>query len=424
MYRHNFAKLSTQKRPSFFPVLLTAFIDLVGITLIFPIMAPLLIDNETHIFPPEYDEALRDIIYGFLIATFPIAQFFGAPILGALSDRFGRKPILLISISGAFLGYILFGIAIVMNNLPLLFIARIIPGFMGGNIAVIFSAVSDLSKVEERAKNFGLIGMAFGLGFILGPSLGGVLSDPNVVSWFSYDTPLWATAILSLFNLILIWKIFPETIKQKQKTPFGLGAGFRNISLAFSFPNLRWILISQFLVTLGFAFFTQYFQVFLIKKFEFDVRSIGMFFGYIGVWIAIAQGLIVRFISGKVKAEILVSIFIFTLGCSLPLLLVPNQWQYLLAIVPLIALSQGIQAPNLTATISIQATKEQQGSILGINQSMQSLGLALPSILGGFLSSLNYNYPIQASAIFIFIAWGVFQLFRLSKGPKEKAQLN
>ena len=392
-------------------------------TLVFPIMAPLFVGNKTGLFDPAVSEGTRDVVMGFLLGTYPIAQFFGAPILGALSDRYGRKPILLVSISVSFIGYILFGTAIVMNNLPLLFISRVLPGFMGGNISVIFSAVSDLSKPEERPKNFGMVGMVFGLGFILGPAIGGVLSNNNLVSWFSYDTPLWATAALAFINLILIWRIFPETLKQKSDTPFGLTTGLKNLSIAFSLSNLRWILISMFLGTLGFSFFTQFFQVFLEKKFHFDAPQIGLFFGYVGLWIAIAQGLIVRGLAGRVRPEVLVTVFFFTLACAIPLLLLPEQWYYLLLISPLIAVSQGIQAPNLMTVVSMQATKEQQGSILGINQSMQSLGQALPCFAGGFLSAINFNYPMLAASFFVMVGWGVFLLFRLSHKSKTRAHL-
>ena len=133
-----------------------------------------------------------------------MAQFFGAPILGAMSDRFGRKKILILSLVGTCIGYLFFGAGIAAASLITLFISRAIDGFTGGNISIALSAIADISDPKEKAKNFGLIGMAFGLGFILGPYIGGKLADPSVVGWFTHSTPFWFAAALTFLNIILV----------------------------------------------------------------------------------------------------------------------------------------------------------------------------------------------------------------------------
>ena len=147
-------------------VFITVFIDLLGVGIIIPVFAPLIIENKHGMMPAEMTEATRSIFYGFLTATFPFFQFFGAPILGTLADKYGRKKILQISLVGTLVGYVLFALSIHYQILWMLFLARAIPGFMGGNISIVSAALADISKPEERAKNFGLIGMAFGMGFI------------------------------------------------------------------------------------------------------------------------------------------------------------------------------------------------------------------------------------------------------------------
>ena len=158
-------------------VFITVFIDMLGIGIIIPITPNLFLNPAQSILPPEFSEHSRNILYGFFAATYPFFQFFGAPILGTLADRFGRRKILQISLVGTFIGYVLFAFAIQSKLIWLLFLSRARPGCTGGNISIALAALADVSKPEEKAKNFGLVGMAFGLGFILGPTLGGILSS-------------------------------------------------------------------------------------------------------------------------------------------------------------------------------------------------------------------------------------------------------
>lgn len=226
-------------------------------------------------------------------------QFFGAPLLGTLADRFGRKKILWISLFGTWLGYLLFIIGILTQNIYLLFIGRSIDGFTGGNISIAQSAISDISTEENKSRNFGLIGMAFGLGFVFGPYIGGKLSDPSIVSWFSFETPFYLALLLTTINIFLVIKMFPETLKERSTQKIDLLAGFKKLGKAASNSQMRSIFIIVFLLTIGFNFFTQFFQVFLISKFTFTQSQIGDLFAYMGLWIAIAQGAFLRPLSKK-----------------------------------------------------------------------------------------------------------------------------
>jgi len=165
-------------------IFLTVFIDMLGITIVIPVFTTLFFEPTTAFFTPEDGNVIRSILFGWMIASFPIMQFFGAPVLGALSDKYGRKPILTITIFASLIGYLLFAYAIYSGILWLTFVSRAFSGFMGGNISIAQSAISDISTPEDKAKNFGLIGVAFGLGFILGPAIGGVLADDTIYPWF------------------------------------------------------------------------------------------------------------------------------------------------------------------------------------------------------------------------------------------------
>ncbi len=391
-------------------IFLTVFIDMLGVGIIIPVIPVIFFDPETSLFAFEVSNTYRSVMYGLLIACFPFMQFFGAPLLGTISDRYGRKPILMLSLIGTLLGYLLFAWAILNQNLVLLFISRMIPGFMGGNIAIILSSIADISDAESKTKNFGLVGMAFGLGFILGPTIGGVLADESVLSWFNHATPFWFTAILTFLNIIFVQFIFPETLKESRHSKLSLFKGFQNIAASFRVPNLRSIFIVVLLLSLGFSFFTQFFSVYLIQEFSYSEKNIGLLYGWIGLWLAFTQGVIVRRLSSRFKSEKLLRFTILGLSVSLLVLLVPSEavWFYLLN--PFVAIFQGTTSPNLISLISSQAGPERQGEILGINQSMNSLGQMLPPLIAGYINSIDSSLPILVAAGLTFLGWVVLNL--------------
>src|SRR3989344_859555 len=398
-----------KKNFSILPIFLVVFIDLLGIGVVIPILGPLFLGNE--LLSESYTFSARTILLGFLIASYSIAQFFGSPILGALSDKYGRKKVLFLSLPGTFLGYLLFGVALLQQNLLLLFVSRIIGGFSGGNLSSVMSSIADLSDEKSKAKNFGLVGMAFGLGFIFGPFIGGKLADPTLVSWFNYATPLWFAAILSLFNMLMVANYFKETSTTRLDTKISMLTGFRNIQKAFTIKNLRVIFIIVFLITLGFNFFTQFFQVLLIEKFSFNQSDIGNLFAFVGIWIAFSQGVLTRVLSKKFSPKQILPFSILFLAISLPLLLLPSKLFYLYAANAVIAIFAGLTFPNYTAIVSGLSAKDSQGEILGINQSIQAIGIAIPPIVAWFIVSIRLYLPIIVSAALMFIAWLVFVMF-------------
>jgi DHA1 family tetracycline resistance protein-like MFS transporter len=396
---------SEKPKISLFPIFLTVFIDLLGLGIVLPVTPALLLNPAEPILPAETDIHTRTLIYGYLTAIYPIMQFFGAPVLGALSDRHGRKKMLALSLSGTLLGYLLFAYSIITNNIILLFISRALDGFTGGNIAIALSAISDISTEKTRARNFGLIGAAFGLGFILGPYIGGKLADPNIVSWFRSDTPFWFAAILTGLNLILIQFNFKETLLKPKESKVSMSTGLINLGNAIRHPRLSPLFLVVFLITLGFNFFTQFFSVFLISKFKMSVSQVSDIFAYVGLWIVIGQGALQRPLSAKFKPVAILKFSMVVLALVLPLLLVPDESQWLFLVIPFVALSNGLTQPNMTAMVSMEADASEQGQILGINQSIQSIGMAIPPIVAAYINEISINLPIISSASLIFLGW-------------------
>lgn len=394
-------------------IFFTIFIDLVGYGILIPVVPQLLANPGSASYLLPYGTSIQNgyLLLGLLVAVFPLGQFFATPLLGQLSDRYGRKPVLLISILGTSVSYILFAIGIVTKNIPLLFISRFFDGITGGNISVAQATIADITTKENRSKNFGMIGAAFGLGFIFGPYLGGKLADPHLVSWFTAATPFWCAALLALLNVVFISKFLRETNTKKKKEKIVWSKAFKNIRNAFSSKTLKPLFITNFLFTSGFTFFTTFFSVFLISRFGFRPAQIGNFFAVIGLCSVFTQGIVTRFLSKKYSEEKILSLSF--LGTSLIMLLffVPKAPFYLYLIVPFFSVCNGLSMANMTGLISRRAPNEIQGEILGLNASVLALGQFVSALLSGFIAErISPSSPLLFSSAFIFLGWLFFVL--------------
>lgn len=401
-----------------FPLFITVFLDLLGMGIVIPIAAPLLLSAGDKMLPSYLSFGQRSFILGLLLGIFSIAQFFGAPVLGALADKYGRKRLLLFSIGGTCLSYLLFAIGIMRRSILLCFFSRALDGFTGGNISIAMSVISDITEEKDRAKNFGLIGVSFGLGFILGPFVSGILMDTKLVSWFNYTTPYWFAFMLSFVNVLILQFLLKETLIVKSEAPIKLFTGVRNLRNAFRTQKTRSLFITLFMVVFGFNFFTQFFQVFLIYKFNFSASNIAYLFAYIGLWLAFSQGVVNPSLSRRCNPRFLVSWSTLICALTFPFLLLPGDSWWIYLIVPFVALFNGINTPNLAAVISFQADATKQGAILGIRQSILSIAMAIPPIIAGIITFLNINLSIWAAAFFTFMGWITFQFVFLRHGKR------
>lgn len=410
------------KKGNLLTLFIIVFLDLMGIGIMIPVLAPLMLDPTSALVPAAWSEATRNIALGFLVAAYPLAQFFGAPILGTLSDRHGRKKLLQLSLVGTFIGYLLFAVGLLTNQLWLLFFSRSLDGFTGGNIGVANSAIADMSTEQTRAKNFGLIGMAFGFGFIIGPYIGGRLADPTVLPWFNAAVPFYFAALLSLLSLTLLTFRFQETLKKPSHSRVHLFLGFEHIAKSFKMHNLKVIFLVIFLHTLGFSFYTQFMPVFLVQKFAMTTAQIGTFFGFVGLWIALSQGLFTRIASRFFSPQRVLQFSIFLLAFSvLAVTRVPTAF-LLFFTQPLVALFEGLTFPNTTAVVSEIAKPTEQGEAMGVTQSLRALGQAIPSLIAGFLVSINENLAILTGAGIILLAWIIFVISFRPTGRAPGAQ--
>src|SRR5260221_960590 len=398
------------KRHPIWIILFTILIDTLGIGILGPIMPQLLGNpNSPHYLLGNMDVRRGYVMFGFLVAVFPVMQFFATPILGQLSDRYGRKPVLALSLGGTAFGYALFAIGIILHNIPLLFAARALDGITGGNLSVAQAAIADVTSPQDRTKNFGMIGAAFGVGFIIGPFLGGVLADPSIVSWFSAATPFWFAAILASANTIQVLVQFDETNQHMRNFDVDFTRGIGNIARAYAMPELRPIFLTSFFFNAGFGFFISFFGLFLIHRFGFNEARIGNFFAWVGVCAIFTQLVTTRKVAAKfAEAQVLK---VSLLGVSIVMfvyLAVPSPI-WLLLIPPLSSTFNGLSLANMSGLLSRSVAPQGQAEVFGIGSSIQALANALPPLLGGFVAaSFAPQAPVLAASLTMFVAWLAF----------------
>ncbi len=384
-----------------FPLLFTAFIDSLGFGLVLPLLSGIVFNAESTILP-NTTPGIQGLFFGFVIAAFCLGQFFGSPILGALSDRYGRKKILSISIAVGVWSYLLGSLGIYTNSITLFLIARLFQGIACANFSIAQTMVVDLSNEEQKRDRFVLVGMAWGIGFILGPCIGGLFADRQALAFLF-------SALLCLANLLLIQFFVKESLLIRKESAWSPLSLMRDMKRAFTHPALRGIFLTAFLFSLGWGFFTEFSPITLMHRFSFGPREIGHFYTYAGIWIALCQGLLIRPMLKKFPPAQLLRIALLFLGVNLLLFMGSREIWILLIAVPLITFPESLIYPNGAALISSLSSRDEQGEMLGIYNSVQwsSIGI-LPLFSGAFVASYPL-LPIIFSSIMLFIALAVFQ---------------
>jgi len=349
-------------------IFLTLFLDLLGVGILIPII-PYLVRNFRS-------DALT---IGLLVLVFSLAQFIMTPVLGALSDRYGRRPILLMSLFGTAVGHFMFGLA---PTLGFMFAARILDGITGGNISAAQAYIADITPPEDRAKSFGLIGAAFGLGFMMGPAIGGMLST------ISLQAPAFAAGGLALVTTILSYFFLPESLPPERRTrnpmSWAVLNPFRAIGSALSRANMRLILLAGFALNFAYSGLQSHFAIYTLTRFGLNERENSWLLTYLGVMVTIIQGGLIRRLIPLIGESRLVrgGLVLGALG-FLALIYAPSPG-YIYGALTLLSMGSGLAAPALQSWVSQRATGSEQGVIMGVTQSLGSLSRILGPLWAGF----------------------------------------
>lgn len=404
-----------KKDKALFALVFTLFLDFVGLFMVVPIFAPLLLDPHSALLSTTASHFQRTVTVGLLITIYGVGQFFGAPVLGELSDQFGRKKLLctglVLLIAANLLGA--FGLAI--HSLVLLFVCRFLTGVASGNASVIFAAVANISKTEEeKSINLGYLAGAVSMGVIAGPLLGAHFSNSNLVGWFSHHTPFLCMAALMFCNLLLVLFGYKDTgVYHRRKFEFSVG--FRNIADCFARPDLRWMLLAYFFFVTSTESLFAGLPVFAIQKFHVNSVWIGNLFA----WGALLAAFSSLYLNKQLARKM--NFYWITLGglCVLclgyiGLFLPEHPWQLYLPY-GLVGLACSIVWGNENAIIANSVTEDEQGKVLGVAQSLLSLALILGPGLMGFLAAIHHNFVIDLS-----LSAGLLALFVFLKVFKKK----
>jgi len=365
-------------------IFITMLIDITGWGIIIPVI-PKLIQELIH---GDVSEAAK--IGGWIAFSYAITQFVFSPIIGNLSDKFGRRPIILLSLFAFGLDYILLALA---PTITWLFIGRIIAGISGASITTASAYIADVSTPENRAKNFGMIGAAFGLGFIIGPVIGGLLGQ------FGSRVPFYAAAGLCMLNFLYGYFILPESLAKDNRREFSLKranpiGAFLNLR---RYPQLIGLVISIFLLYTAAHAVHSNWSYYTIYKFNWDEKMIGISLGAIGLLVGLVQGVLIRWVNPKLGNEksIYVGMALYTFGMIL-FALATESWMLFVFLIPYCL--GGIAGPAMQAVISGQVPANEQGEIQGTLSSLMSAS----AIVGPPMMSTIFYYFTHKEAPFQF----------------------
>jgi multidrug resistance protein len=397
----------SMKKSPLASILSIVFIDLIGFGMIIPIL-------------PLYAQRFQASEWqiGILLASYSFMQFLASPVLGWFSDRYGRKPVLLCSLIGSATGYILMANA---ASLAVLFLARILAGVAGASVGTASAYIADITPPENRSKRMGLIGAAFGIGFVLGPAIGGILSQWSVIA------PFWFAAVLSILNAVLMWIMLPEPERHaaRERGPVNL----RQIFEQAGSWRLGVVTIIYFIAIAGFAIVTVIYPQVSHRRFALNQSQISYIFVMVGLIGAAIQGggigrLVQRFGDANLAiagfAIMSISMMMMPLARSVPL--------FLLFTVGL-AVGNSLSQPTVNAIASKSASAALQGRVMGVVQSAGSLGRVFGPVLAGFLLTGDHtrpnvqygNTPFLVGGVIIAVAFGLATTLRRAEPTKVVA---
>jgi DHA1 family tetracycline resistance protein-like MFS transporter len=383
---------------------LTVFLDLVGFGIVIPLL-------------PLYAERFgaSPVAVTWLVAIYSLMQFAFAPWWGRLSDRVGRRPVLLVGLFGSALSYLLFGLA---GSLTMLFVARALAGVMGANIGVAQAYVADVTPAADRARGMGLIGAAFGLGFIFGPALGGLLSH------LGHAVPFFAAAALAGVNGLLAVRFLPEPrrVEDAAEAPrqMGLRARLTALLTVGGDPGARTLYAVFFLLTFAFAGFEATLSLWADRRWHFSPAEVAYLFAYIGVMVTVVQGGMIGPLARRIGERRLALVGVAAMAMGLATLPASPSALMLAAPLAVLAFGQGASVAAISALISRGAPPAQQGRLLGVSQSLSALGRVLGPVWGGVaFARLGISAPYLSGAVIVAGALVLMLLMHQAVGEQR-----
>ncbi|MFW9987600.1 MAG: MFS transporter [Candidatus Odinarchaeota archaeon] len=379
-------------RKKLFIIFIIIFTEILGYSILMPLL-PFLAQSL----------GLNPFQIGFIASIFFLCQFVASPITGKLSDRFGRKPVLIFSQISTLIGFLLLGVA---TNVSILIAARIVDGLLGSNMTVSQAYLSDISSTQNRTRVFGYSSAVFGLALTFGPFIGGILSE------ISYSTPMFLAAGISLISIILVIIFLPESLTEK-KDRFSLRfedvIPIKEARRFFKSSKIRSLLLIFFIYNFGFFIFISTFSLFANAQFAISAKEVGIYMAWIGITRVLFQSLLIDPLLKKISENALLFSGFISLIFSMVFLAFTSN--LIILFIPLFFLSYGtgVGRPILTSKLTKVVKREETGSIFGVNNSLNSIGQIFCPIIGGLIITYLPSgiLPLTSNVIFIliFLLW-------------------
>ena len=378
----------------------TLVIIMMGFGMIIPIM-PFYVEH--------FGATGRDL--GLLMAVFSMMQFIFAPIWGKQSDRYGRKPILMIGVFGNAISLLLFGLA---PNLAMLFVARALAGILSSaTLPTAMAYIGDSTSDEERSGGMGLMGAAMGLGMVIGPGIGGWFAE------YSLSLPFFMAAVLSFFTLILIWAILPESLAEEERQNHGRHSFSQQMKEMWQalFGPIGFLLVLAFVVSFGLTAFEGVFGLYALHKFEYGPKDVGTILTMIGLLSAVAQGVFTGRLSKRFGETLLIRASLLGSAIGFVLMLMANNTLTIYLTVGFFIISNAMLRPTVSSLTS-QRAEGGQGAAMGLNNAFMSLGLIVGPIWAGSLFDVNMGFPYLSGAVVMLMGF-FMTLFWLHEPESE-----
>lgn len=401
---------------SMLPLFLVLFIDGMGLGLLFPILNTILIDPSSGFLAMTWSMNVRHCLYGITIGVFMICWFFGAAILGDLSDGVGRKKALMVCLIGSFLGYLLSAIAIVMHHFLLLLIGRMIAGFTAGSQPIAQAAIVDVSSPHNKARNIGLILLSVSLGFVFGPIFGGVLSNTDLVPWFSFQTPMYFAALLAFVNAVLLYSSFKETIKTTQETlKIRWHHALHIFISAFKHRAIRSYSLVLLIMIFGWSNYFSFISLYLFETYHYSAMQNSFFLAVMGVGFSLGCGFIVNYCTKRFDFDAIMILGLILTAFFILLTLITHVEWVAWASVLFIGMSLSVAYSVLLTMFSNQVNEQEQGWVMGVTGSIMALCFGLTSIFTGIIAHVGAMLPMMLACGGLLVSACLLMAFKWSR---------
>jgi MFS family permease len=379
------------------PLYVVVFVGFLGYSLMIATFTPMLLRNDNGMLPAGSSLTERSLVLGCLLALYPLGQFLGSPVLGTLSDRFGRRPILIASLSTTTVLYIGIASALARQNLPLLMLTCFIAGLSESNIVLAQGAIADTAPREDRNRLFGYIYLSASLAYVVGPLGGGQLADHSLVSWFNYATPYWVVTVLLGATSVAVLAWFKETHQGTGEKGHALEA-FTNLARVVTDRRLRPLYLVNFVLYLAIFGFFRVYPMYLVDEFHMGVGRVSEYVAFVAVPIVIANVWLVGALSRHARPRTMVKYSALAMGVLMAIIVIPKSTAALWFTLGATALALAICLPSCAAMLSLAAGDEEQGRAMGNNQSMQVGAESLSGLVGGALAAIVISLPLLVFA--------------------------